>query len=79
MRVETADVAVTSSYPWHSLESMGTLVDGVTKSMGNGIRSTWPCVRLSVPISGWSQQSYVVPVLVCLSQDGRSSHMLCLS
>ena len=35
---------------------MCTLVDGVTKSMGNGIRSTWQCVRLSVPISGWSQQ-----------------------
>ena len=32
-------------------------------------RSTLQCVRLSVPISEWSQQPYVVSVSVCLSQD----------
>ena len=38
-------------------------------------RSTLQCVCLSVPISGWSQQSYVVPVLVCLSQGWSSDAM----
>ena len=49
-------------HPWHSLQSMGTLVDGVTRAgvMAFGRRA-----------SGF--------VSVCLSQDGRSNHMLCLS
>ena len=32
-------------------------------------RSTLQCIRLNVPISGWSQQSYVVSVPVFLSHD----------
>eukprot|EP00617_Octactis_speculum_P016548 CAMPEP_0185743566 /NCGR_PEP_ID=MMETSP1174-20130828/1366_1 /TAXON_ID=35687 /ORGANISM="Dictyocha speculum, Strain CCMP1381" /LENGTH=42 /DNA_ID= /DNA_START= /DNA_END= /DNA_ORIENTATION= len=32
-------------------------------------RSTLQRVRLSVPISGLSQQSYVASISVCLSQD----------
>ena len=49
-------------HPWHSLQSMGTLVDGVTRAgvMAFGRRDS-------------------VFVSVCLSQDGRSNHMLCLS
>ena len=41
----------------------------MTRPDANWRRSTVQCVRLSVPISGWSQKSYVLSVPVCLSQD----------
>jgi len=51
------------------LVSMGTLIDGVTNIYGA------PC---GAWVMAFGRRDSVV-VSVCLSQDGRSNHMLCLS
>ena len=51
------------------LVSMGTLIDGVTNIYG-APRGAW--------VMAFGRRESVV-VSVCLSQDGRSNHMLCLS
>ena len=47
------------------------ITETMTRPDAEWRRSTSQCVCLSVLISGWPQQPYVVSVPVCLSQNGR--------